>query len=221
MEKPKPPADPPPGEARKGYTAALIHLLADMDFAEARQAAAALGEAADPAAIQALVYLVRESAALRSAAIAALKKLSEENEAAATELAIALLKEKRIELPAEETAPVSERDRRRAPRVLLEIPVVVIWIDQRGTRHTEPTTTKVVNAHGALLHLKNPMVVGMEVEVHNVTTLAKIQARVVWVGDPLPDGGQEIGIELGNPDPDFWVGKSQLEGESSFLPGSP
>jgi len=215
MDKPKPPSKST-GEAARGYTAALVHLLADMDFAEARRAASALGETADPAAIKALVFLVRESSALRSAAIAALKKLSAENEAAATELAIALLKEKHAELPTDaELAPVSEADRRRSPRVLLEIPVQVIWTDARGERHTERATTKVVNAYGALLHLKSPMVVDTELEIHNVTTMAKITARVVWVGDPAPHGGQEIGVELGDPDPDFWVGKTSDE-ESSF-----
>ena len=215
MDKPKPPSKPT-GEAARGYTAALIHLLADMDFAEARRAASALGETADPAAIKALVFLVRESSALRAAAIAALKKSSVENEAAATELAIALLKEKHAELPTDaELAPVSEEDRRRSPRVLLEILVQVIWTDAKGERHTERATTKVVNAYGALLHLQSQMVVDTELEIHNVTTMAKLTARVVWVGDPDPHGGQEIGIELGNPDPDFWVGKQAGE-ESSF-----
>ncbi|OFV80447.1 MAG: hypothetical protein A3D93_04480 [Acidobacteria bacterium RIFCSPHIGHO2_12_FULL_67_30] len=215
MDKPKPPSKPT-GEAARGYTAALIHLLADMDFAEARRAASALGETADPAAIKALVFLVRESSALRAAAITALKKSSVENEAAATELAIALLKEKHAELPTDaELAPVSEEDRRRSPRVLLEILVQVIWTDAKGERHTERATTKVVNAYGALLHLQSQMVVDTELEIHNVTTMAKLTARVVWVGDPDPHGGQEIGIELGDPDPDFWVGKQAGE-ESSF-----
>lgn len=215
MDKPKPPSKPT-GEAARGYTAALIHLLADMDFAEARRAAASLGEAADPGAIKALVFLVKESSALRAAAIAALKRLSVENDAAATELAIALLKEAHAELPTDaELAPVSEADRRRSPRVLLEIPVQVVWTDGKGEGHTERVTTRVVNAYGALLHLKSPMVVDTELEIHNVTTMAKLTARVVWVGDPEPHGGQEIGIELGNPDPDFWVGK-QTGDESSF-----
>ena len=215
MDKPKPPSKPT-GEAARGYTAALIHLLADMDFAEARRAASALGETADPAAIKALVFLVRESSALRAAAITALKKSSVENEAAATELAIALLKEKHAELPTDaELAPVSEEDRRRSPRVLLEILVQVIWTDAKGERHTERATTKVVNAYGALLHLQSQIVVDTELEIHNVTTMAKLTARVVWVGDPDPHGGQEIGIELGDPDPDFWVGKQAGE-ESSF-----
>ena len=214
MDKPKPPSKPT-GEAARGYTAALIHLLADMDFAEARRAASALGETADPAAIKALVFLVRESSALRAAAITALKKSSVENEAAATELAIALLKEKHAELPTDaELAPVSEEDRRRSPRVLLEILVQVIWTDAKGERHTERATTKVVNAYGALLHLQSQMVVDTELEIHNVTTMAKLTARVVWVGDPDPHGGQEIGIELGDPDPDFWVGKQTDEGSS-------
>lgn len=218
MTKPRENSGSEKHETRKGYTAALIHLLAEMDFEEARKAAAALGEAADPAAIKALVYLVKESATLRATAIAALKKMSEGNDAAATELAIALLKEKKVELPtAAEAAGLAEDDRRRSPRVLLEIPVVVTWKDQKGHTHAEPTTTRIVNAYGAMLHLKNPMVVGMELEVNNVTTMAKIKAHVVWVGDPQPEGGQEIGIELGDPAPDFWVGKEPAD-QNHFAP---
>jgi len=215
MDKPPPPAKPEAGEGKKGYTAALIHLLTEMDFDEARKAASALGEASDPAAIKALVYLIKESGALRATAVAALKKLAQENDAAATELAIALLKEKHVELPSEEELkPLTAEDRRRSPRVLLEIPVMVIWTDAKGGHHTERATTRIVNAYGALLFLKNAMVVDMELEIHNVATLGKITARVVWVGDPAPDGGQEIGVELGDPDPDFWVGKQTDEGSS-------
>ncbi len=66
---------------------------------------------------------------------------------------------------------------------------------------------EVVNAYGALLMLKELVPVGLELEVTNYVTQAIAKARVVWVGDPCPKGGLPVGIEFGNPDPDFWYGE--------------
>jgi len=185
-------------------------VISDVAISSNGRLAVLAGSANQPNEIYAL-----ESGALRATAVAALKKLAQENDAAATELAIALLKEKHVELPGEEELkPLTAEDRRRSPRVLLEIPVMVIWTDAKGEHHTERATTRIVNAYGAMIFLKNAMVVDMELEIHNVVTLGKITARVVWVGDPAPDGGQEIGVELGDPDPDFWVGKTSDEASS-------
>jgi hypothetical protein len=198
-------------EKRKGkaksYLGALIQMLEGLDFDEAQRAARALGETADPAAIKALVNVFKRSSSVRAAAMAALKKISAQNDAAVTELAIALLKEKGEQEAMKASAgTVSPADRRRMPRVLLEIPVVVNWVDQKGQPHTEPSTTKLVNAYGALIQLQKPVVVGLELEITNVSTQSKARARVVWVGSPLPEGGLGIGVELLDPDPEFWVG---------------
>ena len=97
-------------------------------------------------------------------------------------------------------------DRRRTPRVLLEIPVVVKWKDKSGKTYAEPSTTKIVNAYGALLVLKQPVALGTELEITNLSTQAAVKARVAWIGSSPPEGGQEVGVEIGTADPDFWVG---------------
>ena len=92
--------------------------------------------------------------------------------------------------------------------MLLEIPVVVKWQDKSGETHVEPSTTKTVNAYGALVVLKQPVAVGSELEITNLTTQATVKARVAWIGSSPPGDGQEVGVEFGTADPDFWVGRN-------------
>jgi ribosomal protein S20 len=191
----------------KAFVRTLVQMLEAADFDEAQRATKALGEIADPAAMRPLVEVFKRSSALRASALAALKKISKRNDVAATELAIALLREKReldvAEVPAETEAQV---DRRRMPRVLMEVPVMVKWVAQDGQPHTEPSTTQVVNAYGALVRLKNPLDMGRELEITNLKTQVTAKARVVWVGSRSRGGGVGIGVELGHPVPDFWAG---------------
>jgi len=191
----------------KAFVSTLVQMLEEADFDEAQRATQALGEIADPAAIGSLVETFKRSSALRASALTALKKMSKSNDAAATELAIALLREKpeptAVEVPTETGVQL---DRRRMPRVLMEVPVMVRWIDRDGRPHTEPSATQVVNAYGALVRLKNPLGLGQELEIINLKTQVGARARVVWVGSRARGGGVGIGVELGNPDPDSWTG---------------
>ncbi len=206
MKPPK--ASPKPKRtqaATESYLGALIEMLKGIDFEHARDAAQALGEAGDTAAVKPLVAVVKASAALRATAIAALKKIAENNQAAAVELAMAVMEE-REEKPAETIAgSLVLSDRRRSPRVFLAIPVLVRWADKRG-EHAETTTTKVVNAYGALLLLRTPIELDQEITVTNTSTQAVAKARVVCLGAQSPEHGNEVGIELGMADPEFWVG---------------
>lgn len=201
----------------ESYLGGLFEVLEAIDFEQARQAAQALGEAADPSAIKPLVSLVKGSARVRAAAIAGLKKISTENEEAATQLAIVLMEEKGEGTATEASLqPVALADRRRSPRVLLEIPVMVSWRDERGEFHRELTITRVVNACGALVILKRPVPLGLKLEIINRATQAMVQARVVWLGSECPAGGVQVGIELGEPDPEFWGYKASPGREAFF-----
>ncbi|MBI4461975.1 MAG: hypothetical protein HY653_03625 [Acidobacteria bacterium] len=207
----KKPTNPAKGAARGESPAeSLIRMLATLNFEEGRRTVQALGETRDPAAIKALVSVAKQSGALRTAALAALRKLAAENEAVATELAIVMMEEKGEVVTGQETGvhEISPADRRRSPRVLLEIPVLVRWEDEKGEVFTETTTTKVVNAYGALVVLKNRVRVGMELQVTNLATRASAKAKVVCLGDLTPDRGLEVGIELESSDPEFWVGRN-------------
>lgn len=208
MDKPTQAFKPKKRKRRtKSYVGALVQILESIDFDEAQKAAQALGDAADPSTIEPLVSLLRRSSSVRCAAIAALKKIGAVNETAATELAMALMRETQEEA-ATGAGPgeVMQADRRRSPRVLLEIPVVVVWRGENQQCCTEVSTAEVVNAYGAMLTLKNPVSVDVVLELTNQTTQATAKARVVWVGDPCPEGGIPVGIELGDADPDFWHG---------------
>ena len=199
---------PQSGEEPGSYRQALVQMLESLDFEEARKAALALGESKDAAAIKPLVAVIKNSASLRSAAIAALKKIARENDAASTELAMAVMREKEgteeIDADARLVGPA---DRRRCPRVLLRIRVLVQWRDEHGKSHSELTTTRIVNACGALLTLKRVVALGQELELTNLTTEVTARGRVVWLGGPDEEGKQQVGIELGNPDAEFWVGE--------------
>lgn len=190
----------------------LIGKLESVDFEEMQKAIWALGEATDSAAIASLVAVVKDGSKLRQAAIAALRKITTQNHDAATELAISLMREgPRAEGKESGVTAISLAQRRRAPRVLLEVPVKVTWIDEGGEPYFELTNTKVVNAFGALVLLKRAVPMGSELKLTNLTTQATAEAHVVWVGNPYGKGGVEVGLELGNADPSFWDVKAPLD----------
>lgn len=192
----------------RSYLGALIRILESINFPEAERAVRALGEAADTAAINSLASLAKASASLRAAALAALREIGASSAAAATQLAVVLMEKTQAEIGKEAGTPSGgSADRRRSPRVLLEIPVVVKWRDKKGEIRSELATTKVVNAYGALLTLKAPVWVGLELEMGNLNSRATAKARVVWVGNPTAEGSVELGIELSDPHPEFWAGE--------------
>ena len=97
---------------------------------------------------------------------------------------------------------------RRSPRVPLQASIQVTWRDESGKPHAETTTTEVVNAHGALLTLRNPRVPGSELEVTNLATHVRARVQVVCAGSPSPQRGIEVGIELADPNEKFWMANS-------------
>lgn len=185
------------------YINALIRMVTELDFDGAQKAVRGLGETSAPLAVGPLVQLLKNTGRLRKAAIAALKKLSLENENAATELSLALMQEKQES----NLGSTLEADRRRSPRVLLEIPVMVRWEDESGRAFVEPSATRLVNAYGALLELKHLPRVGRRVTLTNTISGVVTEARVVWAGARTAHGTNEVAIELADPAPDFWVGE--------------
>ena len=97
---------------------------------------------------------------------------------------------------------------RRSPHVHMKVPIQVTWRDESGKPYTETTTTEVVNAHGALVTLRNPRVPGSELEVTNLATHERARAQVAYVGRPSPQRGIEVGIELADPNQHFWLANS-------------
>lgn len=99
----------------------------------------------------------------------------------------------------------SPEERRRSTRLTLEVPVRVMWRDQKDMGHDEKTQTAVVSRHGALIYLREPLALGSPLRIVNFATGQYALARVVWTGDVMPDGTARVGIELDSPvNYEFW-----------------
>jgi hypothetical protein len=89
---------------------------------------------------------------------------------------------------------------RRSQRVVARMRLNV---RRSGAELSEDTHTLVVNAHGALLVLAMPVVVGEVLTLKNSLSNVEEQVRVVRVNDneasPRP-----VAVEFTNPVPNFW-----------------
>jgi hypothetical protein len=63
--------------------------------------------------------------------------------------------------------------------------------------------TIVVNAHGALMYLDEPMTVGVEFTITSPATQEEQECRVVFLGEEA-DRGRRVGVEFLTPAPHFW-----------------
>lgn len=97
----------------------------------------------------------------------------------------------------------SEKSKRRSMRVLLTVIVTVHGKTTEGKSFEETTKTLVVNAHGALILLGNPVARGQILTVTNNATKQKLTCRVAYLG-PAQSGRIQVGIEFTEPTPGFW-----------------
>jgi hypothetical protein len=74
---------------------------------------------------------------------------------------------------------------------------------RNGTPFVEHTKTLIVNAHGALLQLQEPVREGQALNVRNVTTGEEMPCKVVDLS-PGATGLAEIGVEFATVNPRFW-----------------
>jgi hypothetical protein len=92
---------------------------------------------------------------------------------------------------------------RRSSRVFTRIPVRASGKNTDGKKFRENTQTIVINAHGGLLYLQEPLEMGSDVVLINPVTEEEQECRVVYVGD-TSDKGTRIGVEFLSPSPHFW-----------------
>jgi hypothetical protein len=92
---------------------------------------------------------------------------------------------------------------RRSQRLFLNMPVIVAGERPNGNKFAERTTTAVVNAHGALVLLTEPVHGEQMLRIQNVKTGEEQSCKVVDVGSKS-DGKTEVGIEFLEPAPRFW-----------------
>ncbi|HEY2351141.1 MAG TPA: hypothetical protein VGH83_01440 [Candidatus Acidoferrum sp.] len=104
--------------------------------------------------------------------------------------------------PASNTAP-SQTPRRRSQRVLMHVGVRIRGTDTQGKPFEEETDTLAVNAHGALVAMKNRITSGSKLKMLHKMTEEEQECQVVFLG-PVRDGKAEIGLEFSAPRPTFW-----------------
>ncbi len=119
-----------------------------------------------------------------------------------------------------ESTPLQDaptRERRRARRFSLVVPVEVEWIDLAGVGFKEEARARNVNDHGALLHMKKYPRLNSEVVLKNCLTRESKQARLT--GIRRGKAGELLGVivELLVPSETFWGLTFQLQRSTAEL----
>lgn len=102
-----------------------------------------------------------------------------------------------------EAAMLGQNERRRSPRLLLDIALIVRGESILQGPFQEETFTISVSAHGALVVLAGKVALGQKVSLENLKTHAEIEGRVARFGPPY-GGLAQVGIEFVRPAPEFW-----------------
>jgi hypothetical protein len=98
--------------------------------------------------------------------------------------------------------PSPHLQQRRSQRILLSVPVVISGTRSNDAPFSEKTVTQIVNAHGALIQLREPVLIGQKIRLNNVSTNEEIECSVVDInkGNTIP----EVGLAFVDPAPHFW-----------------
>jgi len=99
--------------------------------------------------------------------------------------------------------PNAFANQRRSQRVLLSVPLRVSGKRMNGSPFVEHTNTLIVNAHGALILLKEAVHIGQPLTLRNAATGEEEQCTVVDMNDG-PNGIPEVGVEFADSNPRFW-----------------
>ena len=116
--------------------------------------------------------------------------------------------------PAEKS---SGPEQRRSSRFPVVVPLEVNWREATGAQFKEQAQATEVNAHGALLQMRNYPTKGIEAELTNLLTAHKARARMAAVRRTRSGEIQGIAVELVAPDESFWGLNFQLRKTSAEL----
>ena len=105
--------------------------------------------------------------------------------------------------PSAEELPL-DRGRRRSLRVMLSVTVIVRGKNQEGETFEEETNTLVVNAHGALIHLRSDVKADQKITLIHKGTRQEQESRIVYVGTTMQGGKAQVGVEFDKAAPAFW-----------------
>ncbi|MGB2635685.1 MAG: PilZ domain-containing protein [Candidatus Acidiferrum sp.] len=92
---------------------------------------------------------------------------------------------------------------RRSQRILLSISILVSGQHANGSPFSERTKTHVVNAHGALIELREPVLAGQKVRIKHLATNEEVICTVADINPGTTDI-PEVGIAFAKPSPSFW-----------------
>jgi hypothetical protein len=98
------------------------------------------------------------------------------------------------------TNPVA---RRRSQRVLMQVGVRIRGTDSQSKPIEEEAVTLAINAHGALISLKNRLTSGTKVKMRHNMTEEEQECQIVFLG-PVREGKAEVGLEFSESRPAFW-----------------
>jgi hypothetical protein len=99
--------------------------------------------------------------------------------------------------------PQPHIQQRRSQRILLSISILVSGERPNGAAFSERTKTQIVNAHGALIHLHEPVLAGQQVRVKNLMTNEEINCTIADISASAGDV-PEVGLSFAKPTPSFW-----------------
>ena len=92
---------------------------------------------------------------------------------------------------------------RRSTRVFMKVRVVAAGKNSDSRRFRETCETIVINAHGGLFYLNQPLAMDAMIVLINPFTQEEQECRIVFLGD-ANDKGQRVGLEFLTPAPHFW-----------------
>ena len=115
--------------------------------------------------------------------------------------------------------PSTAAPARRSSRVFLRLRVVASGKNQERRRFREACETIVINAHGGLLYLSQPLEEGLLVVLTNPFTQEEQECRIVYLGSDS-EKGQRVGVEFLTPAPHFW-GVEFAQPDWTPVPASP
>jgi hypothetical protein len=99
--------------------------------------------------------------------------------------------------------PQPHAQQRRSQRILLSVSILVSGERANGSLFSEHTKTQVVNAHGALIQLREPVLGGQKMRIKNLATNEEVGCVVVDV-NPGSTEIPGIGVAFCKPSPSFW-----------------
>ena len=108
-----------------------------------------------------------------------------------------------MSLTTQNARPGRVANQRRTHRIVLSVPIIVSGMRASGAPFHERTTTLVVNAHGGLILLREPVIVGQVLSVTHVATGEEVACTVRDI-DPGQAEIPEVGIGFAQPNARFW-----------------